>query len=61
MYVNYELFHFQVFINPKLKIIDYSKVVHVEGCESIRSFAAEVARYNEVQVTGIVFINIFSY
>ncbi|CAH2097607.1 unnamed protein product [Euphydryas editha] len=41
-----------VFVNPKLKIIDYTKVIHVEGCESIRSFAAEVARYNEVQVTG---------
>ncbi|XP_050343772.1 peptide deformylase, mitochondrial-like isoform X1 [Nymphalis io] len=41
-----------VFVNPKLKVFDYNKVIHSEGCESIRSFSADVARYNEVQVTG---------
>ncbi|XP_026489151.1 peptide deformylase, mitochondrial-like [Vanessa tameamea] len=41
-----------VFVNPKLKVVDYNKIIHSEGCESVRSFSADVARYNEVQVKG---------
>ncbi|XP_052755467.1 peptide deformylase, mitochondrial-like [Galleria mellonella] len=43
---------FTVFINPKLKVIDYIKVVHTEGCESIQGYLADVPRYREVEVTG---------
>ncbi|XP_059052919.1 peptide deformylase, mitochondrial-like isoform X1 [Achroia grisella] len=43
---------FTVFINPKLKVIDYTKVVHSEGCESVQGYLAEVPRYREVEVTG---------
>ncbi|KPJ05432.1 Peptide deformylase, mitochondrial [Papilio xuthus] len=40
------------FVNPTLKVVDYIKVVHPEGCESVRSFSAEVARYKKVQISG---------
>ncbi|CAK1598384.1 unnamed protein product [Parnassius mnemosyne] len=41
-----------VFVNPKLKVIDYTKIIHAEGCESVRSFSADVARYKKVEITG---------
>ncbi|XP_047525457.1 peptide deformylase, mitochondrial-like [Pieris napi] len=41
-----------VYVNPRLKVLDYEKVVHTEGCESIRSFQAEVARYKAVKISG---------
>ncbi|XP_049869652.1 peptide deformylase, mitochondrial-like [Pectinophora gossypiella] len=44
---------FTVFINPQLKVVDYKKVIHTEGCESIRGFSADVPRYKEVQLTGL--------
>ncbi|KAM3956759.1 peptide deformylase, mitochondrial [Aphomia sociella] len=43
---------FTVFINPTLKVIDYLKLVHTEGCESVQGYTAEVPRYKEVEVTG---------
>ncbi|CAH2243688.1 peptide deformylase, mitochondrial-like [Pararge aegeria] len=43
---------YTVYVNPQLKVVDYQKVVHPEGCESIKFFKAEVARYNAVQITG---------
>ncbi|KAI5631252.1 polypeptide deformylase domain-containing protein [Phthorimaea operculella] len=43
---------FTVFINPKLKVVDYVKVTHAEGCESVRGFNADVPRYKEIQVSG---------
>ncbi|XP_072939710.1 peptide deformylase, mitochondrial-like [Epargyreus clarus] len=43
---------YTVFVNPVLKVIDYQKVIHTEGCESVRSFAADVARYRAVEVSG---------
>lgn len=43
---------FQVFINPKLKVVDYQKIVYMEGCESVQGYSAEVPRYREVEVTG---------
>lgn len=45
-------FLFQVWINPTLKVLDYSKVTFPEGCESMRGYSAEVARYTRVQLSG---------
>lgn len=42
----------QVFINPKLTVVNYEKVLFPEACESVRGFSADVARYREVLVTG---------
>ncbi|CAB3237936.1 unnamed protein product [Arctia plantaginis] len=47
-----EVIPFTVFINPKLKVVDYQKVVHSEGCESVQGYTAEVPRYKAVEVTG---------
>ncbi|XP_063619211.1 peptide deformylase, mitochondrial-like [Cydia splendana] len=44
---------YTVFINPSLKIVDYRKVSHAEGCESVRGFSAEVPRYKEVEISGL--------
>lgn len=44
----------QVFINPKLKVVDYRKASHAEGCESVRGFSAEVLRFKEVEISGII-------
>nr|CAD7444255.1 unnamed protein product [Timema bartmani] len=41
----------QVFINPKMKVQNYEKLVFPEGCESVRGFAADVPRYKEVTVS----------
>ncbi|XP_041970306.1 peptide deformylase, mitochondrial-like [Aricia agestis] len=43
---------FTVFINPTLKVVDYKKVIYPEACESVKSFVADVARYNEVEIKG---------
>ncbi|XP_075971229.1 peptide deformylase, mitochondrial-like [Anticarsia gemmatalis] len=43
---------YTVFINPKLKVVDYQKVVHNEGCESVQGYSADVPRYRAVEVTG---------
>ncbi|XP_028165434.1 peptide deformylase, mitochondrial-like [Ostrinia furnacalis] len=43
---------FTVFINPKIKVVDYQKVIYMEGCESVQGYSAEVPRYREVEVTG---------
>ncbi|XP_023945184.1 peptide deformylase, mitochondrial [Bicyclus anynana] len=43
---------YTVYVNPQVKVVDYQKVIHTEGCESMKFFKAEVARYNAVQVTG---------
>jgi len=45
-------FIIQVFINPKLTVVSYEKVLFPEACESVRGFSADVARYREVLVTG---------
>ena len=60
----------QVFINPKLTVVSYEKVLFPEACESVRGFSADVARYREVLVTGkwywqilrgpAVHVNVFS-
>lgn len=43
---------FTVFINPKLKVVDYRKFVYSEGCESVQGYVAEVPRYRAVEITG---------
>lgn len=42
----------KVFINPELRVIDYTKIILPEACESVKGFSADVARYSEVEVTG---------
>ncbi|XP_015523229.2 peptide deformylase, mitochondrial [Neodiprion lecontei] len=46
-------FPLQVFINPTLKVRDYSVLKFPEGCESIRGFDAEVSRSRAVTVSGL--------
>ncbi|VVC93582.1 peptide deformylase, mitochondrial-like [Leptidea sinapis] len=41
-----------IYVNPKLKIVDYQKVIHTESCESVRAFSGDVPRYKEVEITG---------
>ncbi|CAH0407174.1 unnamed protein product [Chilo suppressalis] len=43
---------FTVFINPTLKVVDYQKLVHREGCESVQGYSADVPRYKEVEITA---------
>lgn len=43
---------FTVFVNPTMKILDYNKVVHQESCESVKGFAADVARHKKVEISG---------
>lgn len=45
-------FPFTVFINPEIKVLDHKKVVFEEGCASVNSFAAEVARNYSIFVTA---------
>ncbi|CAD0197159.1 unnamed protein product [Chrysodeixis includens] len=42
-----------VFINPKLKVLDYHKVPHTEACESIQGYLAEVPRYISIEVSAM--------
>ncbi|XP_077983011.1 peptide deformylase, mitochondrial-like [Glandiceps talaboti] len=42
-----------IFINPKMKILDYSKVSWPEGCQSIKGYTAFVERYQAVQIKGL--------
>lgn len=42
----------QVLINPVLKVTNYTKHKHPEGCMSVRGYSAEVERYESVSVTG---------
>lgn len=40
-------------INPKMDVIDYSKVELPESCESIRGYSAVVPRYKAVRLSGM--------
>lgn len=51
-------------INPQMKIVDYTKLIYPESCESIKGFWADVPRYKAVQIDGngvfsVVFAIIF--
>ena len=48
-----EVVPLKVFINPKLKIIDYGVTRFNEGCVSTAFLEAEVPRYKEVLITGL--------
>lgn len=41
-----------VIVNPKLKVTNFEKVTHVESCQSVKGYAAEVARYKGVSIEG---------
>lgn len=43
----------QIFINPRLKVIDHTPVAFHEGCESVRGFSAVVPRAYEVEITAL--------
>ncbi|XP_024939122.1 peptide deformylase, mitochondrial isoform X2 [Cephus cinctus] len=44
---------FQVFINPTLRVTDYTVLRLPERCESIRGYSADVPRSKEVEVTAL--------
>lgn len=46
------MFPTTVFINPKIKVLDYKKITFEEGCASIIGLKAEVTRNYSVQVTA---------
>lgn len=41
-------------INPVLKVTDYEKRTFTETCASVTGYSAEVARYNAVELTGLL-------
>ncbi|XP_059616164.1 peptide deformylase, mitochondrial-like [Phlebotomus argentipes] len=41
-----------VFVNPELKVTDYTKHTFPEGCGSVMGFTADVTRYNGVELSG---------
>lgn len=42
-----------IFINPELKVIDYTSITNYEACESIRGYTAAVPRAYEVEITAL--------
>lgn len=42
-----------IFINPELKVIDYTPITLYESCESIRAHTAAVSRAYEVEITAL--------
>ncbi|XP_018577976.1 peptide deformylase, mitochondrial-like isoform X2 [Anoplophora glabripennis] len=49
---NMEMLHYplKVVINPEIKILDYTKIIFPEACESIKGFYADVARYRSLNL-----------
>lgn len=41
-----------MFINPELKVTDFTKRNFYESCESVRGYYAEVPRYDEILLNG---------
>ncbi|KAB0799448.1 hypothetical protein PPYR_07328 [Photinus pyralis] len=41
-----------ILVNPELRVLDYTKITHTEGCESVRGFIADVPRYRSVEIKG---------
>lgn len=48
-----EIVPLQVFINPELKITDYTPILSYESCESIRGFSGSVSRAYEIEITAL--------
>lgn len=48
-----ELVPFQVFINPKMKIIDYASLKHTEQCLSILGYSAVVPRAKSIRIEAL--------
>ncbi|XP_077870157.1 peptide deformylase, mitochondrial-like isoform X2 [Saccoglossus kowalevskii] len=46
-------FPLKIFINPQMKVLDYTKVIQPEGCESIKGYSAYVERHYAVEITGL--------
>ena len=42
-----------IFINPELKVIDYTPITLYEGCESIRGYSAAVPRAYKVEIKAL--------
>lgn len=40
-------------MNPVMKVVDYTKVVGEECCESMKGFAADLPRYNAIHLSGM--------
>jgi peptide deformylase len=47
------VFALTAIVNPVLRFIGEAKVTFVEGCLSIPGYGAQVARFREVEVTGV--------
>uniref|UniRef100_A0A1B6H4U6 Peptide deformylase n=2 Tax=Cuerna arida TaxID=1464854 RepID=A0A1B6H4U6_9HEMI len=45
-------YSYSVWVNPSMKVLDYKKEILSEGCESMRGFSADVARYSRIRLTG---------
>ncbi|KAJ8919100.1 hypothetical protein NQ315_012085 [Exocentrus adspersus] len=43
----------KVVINPEIKILDYTKLVFPEACESVKGFYADVPRYRSLNLKGL--------
>lgn len=43
----------QVWINPIVRVLDYSTNINFETCSSVLSFQADVKRYNRVSISGL--------
>ncbi|XP_015178727.1 PREDICTED: peptide deformylase, mitochondrial-like [Polistes dominula] len=48
-----EIVPLQVFINPKIRIIDHKLITFPELCASVRGYTAEVPRAREVEITAL--------
>ncbi|XP_069164833.1 peptide deformylase, mitochondrial isoform X2 [Procambarus clarkii] len=44
---------FTVFLNPKMEVLDFKKIVFPESCESLRGYSAMVPRYKAVRLTAV--------
>ncbi|KAJ8942698.1 hypothetical protein NQ314_010022 [Rhamnusium bicolor] len=48
-----DLMYLHVVINPEVKILDYSKIIFPEACESVKGFFADVPRYRALELKGL--------
>ncbi|XP_014281373.1 peptide deformylase, mitochondrial isoform X1 [Halyomorpha halys] len=43
---------FQIWVNPKMKILEYDRIDDEECCESMRGFSAEIPRFKRILLSG---------